>query len=383
MQRFINSDRIEVLGVGGDILGYNGFAYCENNPVNRADHDGNFWHILAGAVLGAIGGAVSSIVSQVVSGQDINWKAVGISAASGAIGGAITAACPCMAPAAAALVQGTLSAATYCVTEAVAYGRTPDPATAIAVGVTSGMISYGIQAAGQELGLIQCFIAGTIVATKDGPKKIEDIQIGDYVWATDPETGETGLREVKQLFRNETDEWIHITVNDEEIVCTPNHPFWVPVKGWTKACHLRARDRLQLLNGEYVVVEQIQHELLEHPETTYNFEVEGYHTYYVGDSGVLVHNKCPSRVAMREAKRSVNIPMSQKPDLITNVKMVGANGKTVFAKLEVYGDKFIRNDLGGHLFKDGATMARHFNAGSVEIINGSQKFVSNGLHFFY
>ena len=74
IQRFLNSDRIEVLGVGGDILGYNGFAYCENNPANRADHDGNFWHILAGAVFGAIAGAATSIVCQAISGQEINWK---------------------------------------------------------------------------------------------------------------------------------------------------------------------------------------------------------------------------------------------------------------------------------------------------------------------
>ena len=291
-QRFLNSDRIEVLGVGGDILSYNGYAYCENNPANRADHDGNFWHILAGAVFGAIGGAISSIVSQVTSGQEINWKAVGISAASGAISGAITAACPCMAPLAAGVVQGTLSAATYAITEKVAYGRDPSLGETLKVGFISGVTAGVTQYVGQELGLIQCFIAGTIVASKDGQKKIEDIQVGDLVWATDPETGNTELKEVKQLFRNETNEWIHITVNDEEIVCTPNHPFWVPVKGWTKACHLRAGDRLQLLNGEYVVVEQIQHELLEQLETTYNFEVEGLHTYFVGESGVLAHNQC-------------------------------------------------------------------------------------------
>ena len=287
-----------------------------------------------------------------------------------------------MAPLNAGVVHGTLSAATYAVTEKVAYGRDPSLGDTIRAGLRGGFTAGVTQYVGQELGLIQCFIAGTIVAAKDGPKKIEDIQPGDYVWATDPETGETALKEVKQIFRNETDEWVRIKVNDEEIVCTPNHPFWVPVKGWTKACHLRAGDRLQLLNGEYVVVEQIQHELLEKPETTYNFEVEGYHTYYVG-SGVLVHNKCASRAAMREAKRSVNIPMSQKPDFVSDVKMIGSNGRTVFARLEVYGDKFIRNDLGGHLFNDGAVMARHFNAGSVEIIDGVRKYISNGLHFFY
>ncbi len=29
---------------------------------------------------------------------------------------------------------------------------------------------------------------------------------------------------------------------------------------------------------------------LEAPETTYNFEVEDYHTYYVGEASVCVHN---------------------------------------------------------------------------------------------
>ncbi len=70
------------------------------------------------------------------------------------------------------------------------------------------------------------------------------------------------------------------------------HPFYSPVKGWTSAVDLRAGDILVMLNGEYVVVEQVQHELLESPETTYNFEVEDFHTYYVGDISVLVHNAC-------------------------------------------------------------------------------------------
>ena len=83
-----------------------------------------------------------------------------------------------------------------------------------------------------------------------------------------------------------------MTVNGERITCTPEHPFYSPVKGWTSAIDLRAGDILVMLNGEYVVVEQVQHELLESPETTYNFEVENFHTYFVGDSKILVHNKC-------------------------------------------------------------------------------------------
>lgn len=49
---------------------------------------------------------------------------------------------------------------------------------------------------------------------------------------------------------------------------------------------------MQLLNGEYVIIEQVQHEILEAPVTVYNFEVEDFHTYYVSDSTILVHNDC-------------------------------------------------------------------------------------------
>lgn len=42
----------------------------------------------------------------------------------------------------------------------------------------------------------------------------------------------------------------------------------------------------------YVIIEEVQHEILEEPIKVYNFEVEEFHTYYVGDSGVLVHNAC-------------------------------------------------------------------------------------------
>ena len=36
----------------------------------------------------------------------------------------------------------------------------------------------------------------------------------------------------------------------------------------------------------------MQHEILEAPVAVYNFEVEGFHTYFVGETSVLVHNRC-------------------------------------------------------------------------------------------
>ena len=64
-------------------------------------------------------------------------------------------------------------------------------------------------------------------------------------------------------------------------------------------------DKLVLVNGEFAVVEKVQHEILEQPIKVYNFEVEDFHTYYVGDTGVLVHNTC-------SAVKDVKLPTSGK-----------------------------------------------------------------------
>ena len=42
INRWISADDIECLGAEGDLLSYNLFAYCLNNPVNRTDANGNW-----------------------------------------------------------------------------------------------------------------------------------------------------------------------------------------------------------------------------------------------------------------------------------------------------------------------------------------------------
>ena len=114
-----------------------------------------------------------------------------------------------------------------------------------------------------------------------------------------------GIATIYAAYVNETDELTHVFVDGEEIIATPSHPFYCPTKGWTDASHLRAGDILVLVNGEYVVVEKVQHELFERPVKVYNFQVEDYHTYYVA-SGVLVHNDCrprsPSKISDNKLK---------------------------------------------------------------------------------
>ena len=79
--RFINADMYVSTGQG--ILGNNMYLYCGNNPVVRADDEGDFWNIVVGAVVGAIVGGVSAAIN----GDNV-WAGIGIGAATGAISGA-------------------------------------------------------------------------------------------------------------------------------------------------------------------------------------------------------------------------------------------------------------------------------------------------------
>ena len=54
--RFINADTTDILTATPDKPNHdkNLFAYCDNNPVVRADNGGEFWHIIVGGVVGGL-----------------------------------------------------------------------------------------------------------------------------------------------------------------------------------------------------------------------------------------------------------------------------------------------------------------------------------------
>lgn len=69
---------------------------------------------------------------------------------------------------------------------------------------------------------------------------------------------------------------------------TRQHPFYVVGEGWTRADALEAQDVVRTVSGEGVVVSCTRGVGVR--QRVFNLEVEGSHTYYVGASGVLVHN---------------------------------------------------------------------------------------------
>ena len=362
--RFINADDVESLGADGNINGYQLFNYCMNDPVNNKDEAGswslpNWAKVAIGAAL-IVGAAVVATVATGGVACFAAGAAIGAAkgAVSGAIGGAITGA-----------IQSRIETGSW---DNALEAAVDGAADGFLGGAIGGFITGGITSK-------HCFVAGTLIHTEDGLVPIEEIKPDQMVWAEDPETGERALKRVVRLFRNEKYELVHLQVNGETITTTVGHPFFVQGKGWIAAKELVVGDKFELLDGGEVYLDAITTEELAEPVKVFNFEVEDFHTYFVGNSCILVHNLCSQRAAMRQAKRSENIPLSKKPDHIIKQWMTGANGKNVEVITEVYGDKFIRNDWAGHLFKDGGTIGRHYNAG--RIVNGAQK--SNGLHFWY
>ncbi len=138
-----------------------------------------------------------------------------------------------------------------------------------------------------------CFAAGTTVMTEDGPRPIEDVEVGDRVLSVDPELGAEGLGVVTQLHRRHNVETVIVSVRDgqerRDIETTREHPFWVLGQGWVAAERLHASDVLWSNHGNTLTVRSVRSS--GHRIDVFNFTVERWHAYFVG-TGVLVHNDC-------------------------------------------------------------------------------------------
>ena len=85
--RFINADTYTTTDADG-ILSSNMFAYCENNPVNRSDPNGEWVHVLVGGLIGAATSYISARICGATPKEALE------SAAWGAASGALSAALP-------------------------------------------------------------------------------------------------------------------------------------------------------------------------------------------------------------------------------------------------------------------------------------------------
>ena len=181
-----------------------------------------------------------------------------------------------------------------------------------------------------------CFTGDTLVAAENGQKRIDEIEVGDKVWAFNVETRESELKTVTKVYVHSVDEILHLYTDEGDIDTTANHPFYVIGKGWGAAGDLAVGDKVFNLDGTTSVVLGSALEKLGEPVLVYNLEVEDFHSYFVGCVPVLVHNVCrfegknvqqndklfdPSQI---DARRRTNIQRMKQ-----GLAPVGYDGKSV------------------------------------------------------
>ena len=92
--RFINADDTTLLlsSPGKAHWDKNVFAYCDNNPLNRVDEDGECWNIIIGGIVGGIVSGASTIVNDAIMGRETTAGSVLESVIVGVIAGGVSAA---------------------------------------------------------------------------------------------------------------------------------------------------------------------------------------------------------------------------------------------------------------------------------------------------
>ena len=148
--RFISADVYMTTGQG--VLGGNMWAYCGNNPVNRYDDGGEFWHIVAGFAVGAVVGGIFGGLTSLANGEGF-WSGALQGAISGGISGALTAAIPCPVPVLSGAVCGGIgNFVGYAVKTPINKWNGKDICDTVGNGMLFGGLSAGIGGIGTPKG---------------------------------------------------------------------------------------------------------------------------------------------------------------------------------------------------------------------------------------
>jgi hypothetical protein len=142
----------------------------------------------------------------------------------------------------------------------------------------------------EQPGSNYCFAAGTLVATPDGLRPIEDIRRGDLVLSRDEASGALVARPVVRTFETPDAPLLELRIDGqiEPLRVTPGHVFFTSDRGWVEARSLLSGEGLVSSAGLELRAAGARKLDLQAP--VYNLEVEGTHTYFVGSARAWVHN---------------------------------------------------------------------------------------------
>ena len=145
--------------------------------------------------------------------------------------------------------------------------------------------------------------AATLVRTREGPKPIAAISIGDWV-LSHPENSDMSkhrprpeheytYRQVTKALVRDNQPISHVTYSagggsTTELRLAPDHLVWTKANGWIPVAQLQAGHILAIGYFGSVPVLEVQH--TKETARVHTIEVDEFHTYFAGESGVWIHD---------------------------------------------------------------------------------------------
>ncbi|WP_371395838.1 polymorphic toxin-type HINT domain-containing protein [Fretibacter rubidus] len=307
--------------------------------------------IARGAASAAAGSAISQGIGVATGLQDkFSWASVAAAGVAGGVSAGISGAVGRFAH---SIADGRTAGA---IAGAIQGGAAAIASAATRSAINGTSFSDGIIAAipdvvGQALsGYIDaCFVADTLIHTPDGLKRIDEIKVGDWVYSRDEHFNNHDVhqKQVIELYRFENRTTLDVTIAFKDgaenvLRTTPEHPFAViegrvlqdAIEGhrqaingetlsmvntydWRSAGDLSVGDRVIGINGQEGLVTALDE--VDELSTVHNFAVEDHHTYYVGESGVWVHNRYKYDMPKDEYKALKETHGKEKADAMAKV----------------------------------------------------------------
>ena len=178
-------------------------------------------------------------------------------------------------------------------------------------------------------------------------KPIEEIEVGDFVWARDEHdpSAPAKLEKVVALYRSTAYDLQQFEVVDdlgqsEQIVATDGHTFYVVDVGWTTADAIQVGQKLVGAGGAVLTVVANQDWKPDGGVVVYNFQVEGDHTYFVGDihaqgEWVWTHNACNPLALNMAAAKIIRPPESAAHHIVAQSAALAAPARAVLKKFSI------------------------------------------------
>ncbi|MDF5756272.1 SpvB/TcaC N-terminal domain-containing protein [Spongiactinospora sp. TRM90649] len=280
------------------------YGYGYNNPVQNTDPDGNLVFLIPAAILvgkGVMWGMTAYAAYQ--GARSVVNTATDIAEGRKTWQEGATEAGWALAEAGAEATLGRLRVVER-TAEWVGNTQVGRRATNWAAEKAGDLYDAARQKWGRSGGCLNSFTPGTGVLMADGTAKpIEEVELGDEVLATDPETDRTEAKAVTDLILGEGDkDLVEISVDIDgdrgdrtaDITATDGHPFWVAGENrWVDAGELKPGMWFRTSTGAYVRVDAVSERTAQ--RRVHNLTVEDIHTFYVlaGTTPILVHNSGP------------------------------------------------------------------------------------------